>query len=299
MKTLAPLISSQRGASLLEMLVGLVVSTVVVAGVFLTFRGATGRMTDSNTMLRADERAGEILEMIMADVRLAGSGMPLGQKNFRAGQVGLGDAPLALLTSSSGSSITIRLNDKGRDTVLLNPFDPNVEPRELLVESATHFKKGALVYLTNATIGGDEGFQGRIASVASSSIMLENEHYGSPNTVFEQGTLVSQVSEVTYEWNATTKEVYRLSDGNEYSLGEGVFLHLQYFDSLGNELPLPLSEATIRDELAAVRIGIEVEGSRPLKNRQIYMAEASQLVSLRNFVYSRNPKKQGGGAVDQ
>src|SRR5947209_4661266 len=116
--------SRQRGSGLLEFFVSSSIVIVSMLALMSSFVATTRHTSDETVKMRTDNEARLLLDYMIYDARMAGSGMPLGQSNFAIGQSGLSDAPLPILLTSDGDSLHLRLNEQGTNTVLTASFAP-------------------------------------------------------------------------------------------------------------------------------------------------------------------------------
>ena len=141
--------SDAGGFSLLEILVTISLSGMLLTMVASQFLSSTRLSHDEKVTMRAQEKARALLDIMSFDLRMAGSGMPLSQDTFTTTDLLLGDAPLAILTSSDSNTITFRYNDKGLRTVLTSAFTPSTSTVDFTVASNSGLSIGDTIYISD------------------------------------------------------------------------------------------------------------------------------------------------------
>jgi len=280
--------SRERGSSLLEMLVGVTILSGLLAGVMSTFSLASKAAYDDQLYSRANEEARISLDTISYDIRMAGSGMPLGQSGFQPGGTGLGDAPLAILTTSNNQSISIRLNELGRDTVLQNSYSPSAANLTFSVLSTQDIYEGDTIYISDAVEGGSKGLRATVTAIAGNTLTIAPGYNVSSGSVsFAAGSTVNRVTTVTYSNAADGSGITRDNGVNVTPIVPASSVSFRYFDRAGVELAPPLTDASIRDVLTGVEVTVAVRSTSPLRNGTFYQTSAQQRVALRNLSFNR------------
>lgn len=272
----------ERGESLISFLVALSLGAVLMgaatSATFDTLRSAS----QVRTMLSTQERTRITAERIAADLRMAGSGLPLSETANVAGSTeGAVFQPLAV-ADTTNSSIALRLNERGSETVLTSAWD-SASGVVLSVVSTSNFRVGDTVYLTGATAGRAVALSGSIASLSAQSIRLASGAVVVPSaSVFPAGSMLSPVQLVRYDIEQGTirrNGVPMISDST---------LFLEYLDSSNSALIPPLSTEQVRERLAAVRISIASEQDYPGRNSSArFRATWSLTAGLRNIALMR------------
>ena len=114
-------ITSEKGFGLVEMVVSVGLFLLIFAAVSSEFLTNTRRSYDHSGMTKAAEQARAIQDIIAFDLRMMGSGMPLGQANFLPTSAGYQSAPYApypIYIDSSDTKIHFRFNERGSSTIL-------------------------------------------------------------------------------------------------------------------------------------------------------------------------------------
>lgn len=274
----------ERGETLLGVLAGLLIASIVMAAAVTNFSDAWRRASDTRMMAQAETEARTLLDVISYDIRMLGSGMPLGQAGFAMSDASLGTAPLPILTTSTATSIVFRMNEKGTQTLLTNSFVPSASLTMNVVNSSD-FATGDTVYLSNMTQLGTAGFRGSISSVGANTITLNNTYVTTPSTTFSSGCTVDKVNDVTFQ--SATGGITRSMQGAAVLLSPRSSFTARYLTSAGAPIALPLTVTAIRDDLASIELTVRVSSPRPLLDGQIYTSQAIQTVALRNLNLSR------------
>jgi type II secretory pathway pseudopilin PulG len=275
---------SQRGETLVGVLVALLIAGIVLSAALTNFSDAWRRAADTKMMSHAEVEARMVLDLINYDLRMIGSGLPLGQTGFSIDDVSLGDSPLPVLVSSTDSAITFRLNESGVSALLASDFTP-ASSLVVSVSSSTGFASGDTVYISNMSVLGTAGFKGTVDSVSGNSLTLNGSYTSTPSTTFGAGSIIEKVSAVILA--ATAAGITRDSGGGAITLSPRASFAASYLDSTGTPLALPLTRAAIKDSLSSISITITVTSPHALADGERYEARAIQQVALRNLVLSR------------
>lgn len=274
----------QRGETLLGVMAGLLIAAIVMAAAVTNFSDAWRRASDTRMMAQAETEARTLLDVISYDLRMLGSGMPLGQTGFAMTDATLGTAPLPILTTSTATSINFRMNEKGTQTFLANSFTP-ASSLLMNVVSGSGFATGDSVYLSNMTQLGTAGLRGTVTSVTNTTITISNSYLSTPSTTFSSSSTVDKVSDVSF--TSATGGITRGLGGTAVLLSPRSAFTARYLNSSGGALTLPLTVTTIKDNLASIELTVTVSSPRPLLDGQIYTSQAIQTVALRNLNLSR------------
>lgn len=282
------------------LLVTMGVSMTLLAAATASFFTISRRSLDHLTMATAQERAKSVLSLIAFDLRMVGSGMPLGQAAFTIADATLGDAPLPILTSSTRSRIVYRINENGATTVLYGAeFKPSAALRSFRVFSAKDLEVGDTIYISNMlpgagkdspNIGGIHGLRGKIASIAAGAqptITIDSSFKTSTGAGFREGSTVERVTDVILDSPLSGSGITRNPETGAVALAPRSTFTATYLDGNGNSLIPPLSATTIANQLSAIRITVQVTSDRPLLDGAPYVATATETVALRNLNVSR------------
>lgn len=282
------------------LLVTMGVSMTLLAAATASFFNISRRSLDHLTIATAQERAKSVLSLIAFDLRMIGSGMPLGQPAFTVADATLGDAPLPILTSSTRTRLVYRINENGATTVLYGTeFKPSAALRSFRVFSSKDLEVGDFIYISNMlpgagkdspNIGGIHGLRGKITSIGSGSqptVTIDPAYKTSAGAAFREGSTVERVTDVILDSPSNGTGITRNPETGAVVLAPRSTFSATYLDANGNALTLPLSAAAIANQLSAIRVTVQVTADRPLSGRRGYTAIATETVALRNLNVSR------------
>lgn len=280
--------AAERGETLVSILAALMLAGLLLAGMMSVLLNTSRLSLDHEEIAKTEERARNVLQLIAFDARMAGSGMPLGQSFFAIGGSGLGNAPLPLLTTATATSFTIRANELGVSTVLTAAYTPAPASLSFAVLSADDLAPGNAIYLSDMPAGGSNGLLGTIQSINGTTVTIRDTYVTSAGAQFAAGSTVDRVTSIAYSSPASGAGVTRDDGFGALLLEPQSRFSADYLDGTGAVLPLPLTEAAVRDSLSALRLTVTVASSRPLVSGQTYTATATQTVALRNLNLNRN-----------
>ena len=280
-------LDSDRGFTILELLIVLFLSSVFFATIGSSFLATMRQTADQEAVSRAEEHARTILDIIAYDLRMSGAGMPLGQSEFLPGAVGIGDDPLPILPSSDADNVDLRLSENGRNSYLINDYTPSSTDLTFSLFDASSFSDGDTIYLSDVGVGGDSGLRGTIRSISGNSITLESSYTATPGVSFASGSSAIVVKDIAYLSPGDRSGITRDDGDGPITLAERSTFQLEYLDSTATAMTLPLTTATIANNLSGIRLTISVQSQLPLESGAVYTATASQVISLRNLNLSR------------
>jgi prepilin-type N-terminal cleavage/methylation domain-containing protein len=280
---------NNNGFTLPEMMVSLAMGSMVLFAIMQHFSGLARSAKDYEIRLETLSHAQAIMQTISTELRMAGNGVPFDQPNFEIGESNLvlsnPSVTLPIIISdSTASKISFRLNETGNVAILTADFNPAVS----LVASITStegIEVGSTIFITNSTISGDEGLYGVVASVDETlkRVTLANGYVALSGAIFGKGSVLEPVPIVTYtdEWLNTG--VSRDSGNGKVLLGENASVSFEYLDKDGSEMTLPLTEFDLVNNFRSVRINVEKISFTPLSTGENYEVNLSQIVSIRNL----------------
>lgn len=280
-------LSSERGESLMSFLVGTALVTVIFGAALNAFLDASHSSLDLRVKARAEEQAKTILDLMAYELRMLGSGMPLGQTGFAIGDAALGSAPLPVLLTSSSSRISFRLNETGAETVLVSDFTPGPSARTFSVASAADLDVGDTVYISDHTAGGTNGLSGVVEATSGATVTLANGFVSTSSAMFGAGSLVSRVTNVTFDSPADWSGVTRDPETGAVVLAPNSSFTVEYLDSSGAAIAIPLTSSSVADNLTSIRLTVSVRGDAELRSGGIYTATAVETIALRNLNMNR------------
>lgn len=192
------IIQSQRGFTLVELLVTVALFGAVMGIVSSEFFFSTRRSLDQKTIAKAQEQARTLLDTISFDIRMAGAGMPIGQTNFAFSQAEVGEAALPITLDSNGESISLLFNQKGINTITTDDVIPD-STRDFPVVDASDFEVGDQICISDITVGQNDGLCGVVEAIAGNTITVADPFNAVPGITLESGSEVHRISTVTYK----------------------------------------------------------------------------------------------------
>lgn len=275
------------GFSLVELLVGLLVSSILLLSASTQFVSTSRVESDQLVKLQTQEDARVLLDAIAFDLRMIGAGMPLQQEDFAMDDVSLGDKPLPVMLNATSRWIQYRANDRGISTFLTQDFSPSWANRTFTVVDASLFKMGGAVYIVDNTTGGEQALTATIASIAGNEITINADYLPTFAMTMPSGSVVNAVTLSVLISHDTSKEIYKVDTMGGAKLATGATFTLDYLDKNGVSLALPLTEQVVRDDLTAINLTVSLESGTPLRGGGNYVATANQKIALRNLILSR------------
>lgn len=279
-------IRSERGETLLGVLVTLSLAGIVFGAAISSFLSASRHGFDQKIMAATEEQAKVIMDLMSYDIRMMGSGVPLGQTGFLMTDATLGDAPLPILTTSDENTLQFRLNEPGQITVLTASFDP-ASTTTFSVFDSDNIYPGDFVYISNMSAGGTAALKATVASVSGNSVTIAAGFTTTPSTVFVSGSIVERVAQVTYDSPAGNGGITRDAGIGPVILSPGSSFSVEYLDGSGTAMVLPLTAATIASSLNSIRLTVNVNGRLTLKSGATFSTQLQQVIALRNINIAR------------
>ncbi|MCB0320178.1 MAG: hypothetical protein KDD60_04575 [Bdellovibrionales bacterium] len=275
----------ETGFTFLEILVSVLLFSMLLASsanmMFQSFESSL----DSEVIIQTEERARSALELLVFELRMLGSGVALGQKDFDISDDTLGDAPLPIFIDSSDDYLHFRINETGKDTYIVGDFIPTWSSRTFTVASSEDIFVGDIVYISDRIAGGDDGLRGEVEAISGTNITLSNDFISSPDASFPSGSTVNRVSEVEYSSPANWGGITRDNGLGALTLVPNSQFSVTYLKSDDTAISLPLSESEITEDLTALDIQVQVRSDRRLKDGTYYSATAQTRVTTRTLFF--------------
>lgn len=276
----------ESGETIIGLLVTMVISTIIAAGVVSSFRDSLMRSHDLKLVLETRDVARSTAELMAYEIRLAGSGMPLGQGNFLATDLAIGDIALPVLIASDADTITFRRNEKGRWSVLTAILaTPGLVAT---VNSSSGIAQGDTVYISNMMVRGNEGLAGTVSAVTPTTVTLVGGYTASAGASFGIGSHVERVETITFQSPVDDSGIVRDVAGTDVTLGPRTTFSATYLDSNGAVLVLPLTADVITNNLSAIRLDVSVTSAMDLTTGGPYTATVQKTIALRNLTLARS-----------
>ena len=287
---------NEKGFTLLEMAIVMLLGSIVFTGLVNQYSGAVSMAYDQNLRMSTNLQVQAILQNVGNELRILGNGVPFDQADFQIGETDLhiagdiltSDATVAdpiQISSAATDSITFRLNETGYVYLLTADFDPSAGS-EIFLTDVNDLDVGDPIYISDSVVSGDDGFYGVITAVGSSSVTIDNSSYVTgPGATFNTGSVLEEVPLVTFNSPVDGSGITRNSGFGPVLMGANSTFSLRYLDSDGNDVALPLTNATVIGNLRAIEVTVTLQAPKPLSDGSAYSATAQQTFGLRNLSY--------------
>ena len=286
--------STETGFTLMEMLVTLVIASLLMMAVVSTFSMLSRIAVDNKLKVVAQLEAQSALEMMTPEIRMIGNGVPFHQANFLIGQENLADNTVTqpiLVSGTTSSQIRFRLNETGETYILTAAFNPAASTTIALTSTGKIFS-GDQIYITNATVGDDDGLWATVSAVndEAHTVTISAGAQYSPGATFAMGSLLEVVPIVTYTSHASFGGISRDNGTGALTLVPDGQFSLEYLNSDGDPIALPLAAvpddpfpANSIQNVHAIRMTVQVRTGRAMSNGLYYTASSTQSVGIRNL----------------
>lgn len=285
------------GYTLVELLVSMGITSVVLTGVVNSFAILSKISSDHNLKVVAELEAQSIIDMMTPDIRMIGNGVPFHQANFLIAQENLANNTVTqpiLVAGTTATQMQFRLNESGETYIVSSDYDPSASGTVTLT-SVNKIAVGDEVYITNSTVGGDDGLWGVVQAINSGAhtVTFAAGYQYSESATFEKGSLLEVVPVVTYSSTANFGGITRNDGYGALTLTSHGDFSVRYVNSAGTELTLPLV-ASSADPFPAnaiqnarfVEVTVRVRSTSPLSTGSYYTATSTQQVGIRNLNYN-------------
>jgi len=279
--------TAQSGSMLLDALTSLFLGAVVIGSAAASFSNMWVRSTELRLKAQAQTEARLLLDMLAFDLRMAGSGLPLGQTSFSSALSSLGQEELPIVAGADGTTATVQLNELGTSAVLTSTFAPSAGNRTMQTSSTAGFSVGDTVYISDMASRGTSALRGTIESLTANSIRVASSYTPSALISLPAGGTIEPVTRVTYA--NSTAGITRNGGSGAILLAPNSSFTITYLDSSGNALSTPLSSTAITNSLRAVRLQVSLHTTSGVTtlSTQTFSATTSQTVALRNVNLNR------------
>jgi type II secretory pathway pseudopilin PulG len=279
---------SQRGYTLIELLVTTLISMVFVLGLAQLFSNIVKRSYDQKVRIATVLQAQAILQTIGSELRILGNGVPFEQSEFKIGHEGLSDPTKSepiIVATATNHHIEFRLNETGDVFVLTQDFDTALTDRTIYLTDVSSLQANDPIYLSNGVRALHDGLYGEVESVntGTNSITLKAGYVASPGAKFPTGSTCEEVPIVTYDSPADNSGITRDSGYGPVALGAKSAMTLTYLDADGNTVPLNLDVTKLTNSLRAIRVTITNTSSNRLIGGNYYTTTVEQVFALRNL----------------
>jgi type II secretory pathway pseudopilin PulG len=287
--------TSERGFSIIESLFVLLLSTFVIGAIVSSFLSLSKFAHDNEIRVLTQLKAQSVLDMITPDLRMIGNGVPFQQSNFLIAQATLSNNTVTqpiLVNDTDEHTITFRLNETGETYFLSQDYNPAVNSSVTLV-STQLISPGDHIYISNFTLGLEDGLWGEVTNVSGNTITLAGTTQFHPGAVFPAGSLLEVVPIVSYSSDSSFGSIIRENGTGPQEIIENGRLTFSFRNAQGNEINFPILAtaahpfpASAIQNIHTVHITVEVQSENLLRGKsEIYTAKVSQIVGIRNLNY--------------
>ena len=283
------------GLGLMDALVAIFLGGIIIVYVASQFADSSKLIYDLQIKQAVNLRATAVLDFIGSEFKNIGNGLPFKQANFEIGDTSVlpnsnlevTEPILVDASKTTASKITFRLNEDGEVLILTAAFDPAASST-INLDNVDSLVAGDEVYFSNNTLAEDDGYYGIIQSVntAGKTITLTSaSKTGSPGAIFEKGSVLREVTTVVLnspnDWSGITRD----GGYGVQSLGENTKFTLEFLDNAGSTVSLPLSTAKLLNNVRAIRLTVNVQSDKPLRDGSTFATSVTQRFALRNLTY--------------
>ena len=251
------------GFTLLELVVGAGLSFLLISGIYVIFDSSRTTFGAGQARVEVQQSARMALEMLAADIRLAGYGFPTDAALLN---------PQLKITAASPTAITFWADLTNASTTLA--ADVAAGATTITVASAAGMRTGDTIYLIN---GGQ--WQALTVSAVSGTTLT----VPSPGAAagYPQGAQVGRPKTITYSWTSGTLSKDDGEGGGLQPLADGIqAFQLRYFDAWEAEIA-PAGLAANLGTIRRVVISITAQASAGVAGPQGITVNSA--VQLRNL----------------
>lgn len=273
----------------------MMISALILGASLSGYLGLSSLAHDNEIRVLTQLKAQTILEIITPEVRMLGNGVPFHQANFLIDQATLTDSTVTqpiLVSNTNQRSLSFRLNEAGETYILTADLDPALQ-NTVHLSGTQKINQGDPIYITNSTVGQDDGLYGTVGSLSDSSITLSIAREFHPGSIFPAGSLLEVVPVITYSSGDELGPILRQRQGSSEELVTQGRLTFTFINSSGATINLPLLAtsaepfpASAIQNVQSVRVAVEVQSDNLLSaTSEPYLATVSQIVGIRNLNY--------------
>ena len=276
-----------NGFSLIELLTSIAITSAIITGAVAFFADTTHNTQDRATIIKTKLHASHLLELIVSEIRMAGAGVPMQQKNFSAQDSSLKDAPLPVLTNSNEYSITFRITSTGEIITTTEDFQPSNSNLSFSALPTRNLKTGDMIYISNSTTGGQEAMLATINSISKDRIYITKNYFSSEDAYFRKGSICTKTTLVTYQSITPETGIERIENGSIAPLARNATVKFKYLDQNGDSIKLPLNSSTISNALSSISVSVNIKSQHRLRNGNYHNEIMQQAVAIRNIVVAK------------
>lgn len=282
----------QNGFTIVELIVTMGIISVVFLGLLVQYTQGVKAARDLSIRNETYLQAQAVLQMVCADIRTLGNGVPFELDNFQIGEITLSDPtitePIDVATAAS-NYLKFRLNESGEVAVLTANYDPAAS-FQVNLTSVDGLAAGETIYISNAVVSGEDGLYATISSVdtANDRITLNNDIDRSPSSTFDMGSTLEEIRLIIYRSEADGSAIYRSNDNGttEILLAEDGTVGFEYIKHDNTILTPPITNSNVVNDLRSIRVTVNITSDQPLSDGSTYTATTQQVVGLRNLTYA-------------
>ena len=273
---------NKRGVTLIELLVALVISAILVAGVYRTFVSQQRTYTVQDQVVEMQQNVRATINKMLREIRMVNYG--------RVVYDDIQGLSYILPVNGFNQILTMNPNDitivggfeqikSGGNPITVVSFTPAPGATITLSAATAEFNNAANSYLS---IGGQECFT--VVPAGSTSLLTLNGTRTPTNPV---GHFIFKVQAVTYDINALTLRRNGNTGGGAQPLADNIEnLQFQYLNASGSQTLIPNSTRTIQVTVTArtKEPDPEFKGGDGYRRRQVVST-----IQLRNMGLPANP----------
>jgi hypothetical protein len=248
----------------LELLLAASLSALLLVGFYSVFEVSQRSYQAGQVRIQVQQGARLALEVMTADLRLAGYGVPTDPAVI---------SPLLKITAADAPSLTFWADLTNASTILAT--DVLAGNTVLSVASTAGMKPGDTIYLIN-------GAQWETLSVSAVSEATLTVSSSGAAAFYPQGAQVGRPKLITYAWSAGTGTLSKDSGegGGPQPLADGIqAFQLRYFDGADVEIPTPIPAAALPN-IRRIAMSLTAQGAAG--------TAAPQAVTVTSAVRPRN-----------
>ncbi len=279
----------ERGSSLLEVLVSILVVGAIFGGLVGQYSSSVSASYDHSIRIAAQVQAQAVLQTIISELRVLGNGVPFDQANFQIDESTLSDPSVTEpidISVTDGDHLAFRLNESGTVHLLTTDFDPTAT-LNISLTGVEGVEAGDEIYLTNSVVGGDEGLYATVASVntATNVVTLDATYITTLGATFDTGSILEVVPVIVYDSPSDGSGVTRDSGDGAVLLANNSVMAITYYSFDGSVIAPPLTNAIVVNSLRSIEVTITVTSDKKLSDGSTYSTSVQQRVGIRNLNY--------------
>lgn len=279
---------NEKGATLLDLIIGFSLFSIILGYTATSYFSTSTLMRNHTLRQLAEERAIALADLLTTDLRKAGTGIPLGQDDFPPGGSGLGDAPLAVLLTSDSDTVVFRLSESVAPALVTAAFTPSGSNPVVTLDDVSDFAEDDVIYISDSTTGGVDGFKGTVDSVSGNTVTFESGYVNNAGASFPIGSIATRVATYTYNSPTDWSGVTLTTASSTYTIAPNSTFAVTYLDCSGTTFSTPLTNADLLSNLCAIEVTASVRADARYKDGTLHTAGVTRRVALRNLIMNRS-----------